>query len=699
MTREKKNQRGKSEEKSTDSGGLTIEVSQLINKYAGGQIPILVDEKDSKQGLINGELLKIYQKGFGGKNLIPLGILYAKGNCPDKNLRWTTDYADYHLNEWTKNDWTSVCKTIRTPKGGEGDKGCEGCDRRHAKLAEGAKDVIAYMCVHGMVDFAMPIFVENEVIAVIFTGQRVPKRNSQWNKAFTENGIFSIEESDESGVDARQVTLDRFEKAEKDYNLDKGTLEKILDKDVDENKEIEVTPQDVEKLRNTLKEAGKHLSNLAESTYKLEKSKAVAALRSGIARSVAGVEVDIERVAKTLPSVVEGISKAAGLICKYFSIDYMLVLNIKAEKSSFRVLLEHAPEQMPWKRGVWVEELNEESFSKLEEALIGLPRLDDSDLWPLRKLPFFDWVATWLRGKHTCRCVAARLDRPGLPSCVLLVGRKTGLRLSDFRPQDRDDFSGIIDDIATVINVILFIDELHSAGEAQDVFLEDIAHDIRNPIQNLLIKIERLKSGLVKSDEVLNEVGRLGAQIRRIHQLSQRVWVLEQIRQGRLELDKAGLVRVHQVIMEVVGTVEDAAKDKNLTIEVAKEIEGWRAIRIDHDLFFHAVLNLVDNAIKYSRIGTEIRIDGEMKLYPKCRISVVNRGVEIKEQYRDKIFKRGFRTPEAKMHIWQGGGIGLCIVKAFADFYEGDIEVKCSPVVGSSDFVIEFRLIFTGAIL
>ena len=409
--------------------------------------------------------------------------------------------------------------------------------------------------------------------------------------------------------------------------------------------------------------------------------------------------MDVERVAETLPSIAEGISKAAGLICKYFGIDYMLVVNIKAEKTSFRILLEHAPEKMPWERGVWAEELEEESFTKLESAFSKMSELDNADLWPSRTLPFFDWVATWLKGKQASRCVAARLDRRGLPPCVLLAGRKTGLRLSDFRPQDRVDFSKVIDDIATVINVLLFIDELHSAGEAQDVFLEDVVHEIRNPIQNLLAKIERLKLGLVEPDEVLNEVGRLGAQIRRIHQLSQRVWVLEQIRQKRLEPDKAGFVRVHQVIMEVVGTVEDAAKDKNLTIEVAKEMERWRAIRIDHDLFFHAVLNLVDNAVKYSREGIEVRIDGEMKLYPKCRISVGNRGVEIKEQYRGKIFKRGFRTPEAKMHIWQGGGIGLCIVKAFADFYDGDIEYKCSQVLGSSDFVTEFRLTFTGAIL
>ncbi len=698
MASEKKNQREKLQEKLVDSEGLGGEVSQLINKYAGGRIPILVDDKDARRGLVNEGLMRVYQEGFGIENLVPLGLLYAKGDCKDKTAKWNEENADYRLNEWSKPYWTGVCHFIRSHK--EGKKKCEDCGRRCAELAEQAGDVIAYMCVHGMVDFVMPIFVEDQVIAVIFTGQRVPKKNSRWNKEFVEEGgIFFLERCDESGVDARQVTIERFKLSEQSCGLEDGTLAAKLKEDLAKSETIEVTPTDVEKLRNKLKEAGQHLSQLAESTYRLEKGKAVAALRSRIAQSVAEVEVDVERVEETLPSVVESISKAAGLICKYFGIDYMLVLNIKAEKSSFRILLENTPEQMPWERGLWVEELEEESFSKLEKALAGLPQLDDADLWTLKKLPFFDWVTTWLKGKRASRCVAARLDRPGLPPCVLLAGRKTGLRLSDFHEQDRNDFSRVVGDIATVINVLLFIDELHSAGEAQNELLEDVAHDIQNPIQNILIKIERLKLGLVQTDEVLNEVGRLGAQIRRIHHLSQKVWVLEQIRQGRLESDKAGWVKIHQVIMEAVGTVEDAAKDRNVTIEVAKETEGWRAIRINHDLFFQAMLNLVDNAIKYSSRGTEIRIDGEMKLYPDCRISVVNRGIEIKEQYRDRIFKRGFRTPEAKMHIWQGGGIGLCIVKAFADLYDGDIEVKCKLVLGTYDFITEFRLTFTGAIL
>ncbi len=197
---------------------------------------------------------------------------------------------------------------------------------------------------------------------------------------------------------------------------------------------------------------------------------------------------------------------------------------------------------------------------------------------------------------------------------------------------------------------------------------------------------------------MLNEVGRVGAQIRRIHRLSERVWVLEQIRRKRWKLDKTRWVKVHEVVREAIAMVKDVAAEKDVQILVAPEMEKWRSIQVDHDLFFHAALNLVHNAVKYSRGSTDVRIDGKMD-YPKCQLSVGNRGVEIKEQYRNSIFKRGFRTPEAEMHIWEGSGIGLCIVKAFTDFYNGTIDYNCERIAGSYDFLTVFRLTITGAIL
>ena len=686
-------------EKGREVGGITGEVRRLIDKYGGGRIPVLVDEKKAEEGLVNEKLLKIYQMGFGAWNLIPLGVLYAKldkEGCKEAAKKWRRGCADYHLNDLSKKFWTNVCKAIRSTGGGKGNEECEHCDRRHAELVEKAENVnvIAYMCVHGLVDVAMPMFVDGEVIAVIFTGQRIPKEGSRWNKEFVEkDGVFSLEKCSKDGVEARKVTLELLEKAEQAYGMTNGILLEKLEEDAREGRgKIEVSPEGVGNIQRELTEAGDHLSRLAQSKYELEKSKAVAGLRGAVARSVADVEVDIERPGKTLPSIVGGISEAAGLICKYFGLDYMLALNLKNEESSFRLLLEHAPCKSPWDKGMWAGELDEEAFRAVEEEISRLSELDDADLWPWRKLPFFEWVSTWLRGKQASKCVATRLNQAGLSPCVLIGGRENGLQLSDFREQDRKDLSKVIGDITTVINVLLFIEELHWAGEAQELFSEDVAHDIRNPVQNLLFMIERLKFGVGHG-----QVDAIGAQVRRIHKLSERVWLLEQIRKEGLQLDKTGRVGVYEVVMEAVAMVRYMAEEKNVGIKVSPEMKKWRAIQVDRKFFFQAMLNLLDNAVKYSREGTEVRIDGKTD-WPNCRIFVINRGIEIKDKYKESIYKRGSRTPEAQMHIRDGSGIGLGIVKAFADIY-GKISCKCEPVYGTYDFVTEFQLGITGDIL
>jgi len=76
-------------------------------------------------------------------------------------------------------------------------------------------------------------------------------------------------------------------------------------------------------------------------------------------------------------------------------------------------------------------------------------------------------------------------------------------------------------------------------------------------------------------------------------------------------------------------------------------------------------------------------------------LSFVNRGIPIHEEDRERIFERYWRSASAKMHVQQGTGIGLALVKAFADRY-GGIEVRSDPIQGTQDYVTEFKLLIRG---
>jgi hypothetical protein len=672
------------------------DVLKLIKKYAAGRIPPLVEDGELKDGLINGELLEIYQRGFAGKHLIPLGILVAR---PDQHGdSYGLNNADYRHNKAGWTNWTQVCRAIRSRPAGE--EMCQMCDRRHATVAVQKGTVVAYMCNHGLIDFAMPIFVEGKPVAVLFTGQRVPHKETLWPPEFLEEGdVFPIADvdGDRGQADAWEMTVKRLQDAETTYGFQPGELFEKMEIDLDQYSSIQVSPSDVVEIQTKLEKASRHLSALAQSTYELEKSKAVSAIRAHIATSVGDISADIRDVSSTLESIIRRMANAADIVCEYFGIDYLFVLNINTEKKRLRLLLSRSKDAPPWPLGQWSDEnaIEQSRLSDLHRVSAQITDVCDLNLSPYSKLPFFDWVLTQAKGKAVGHCIASRLDHPGLAECILLAGRNSGLCMADFRQSDKKDLQLIIRDLAMVANVFQFVSELHAASEAQDLFLEDVAHDIRNPIQVVLVKAEQLKHD---APEVLRpQLAKLAAQIRRIQRLSQNVWLLEQLRHNRLPLDTRKQVMVYQIIRDAIAMVADFADDKNVKINVSQEIASWREIQVDRILFFQAVLNLLDNAIKYSRTGTEVWIDGEM-MYPSCRISVVNRGLGIKEEDLQRIFHRGYRTPEAKTYIHQGSGIGLCIVDEFAKRY-GRVEVKSSPIYGTKDYVTEFRLVIEGKML
>ena len=94
------------------------------------------------------------------------------------------------------------------------------------------------------------------------------------------------------------------------------------------------------------------------------------------------------------------------------------------------------------------------------------------------------------------------------------------------------------------------------------------------------------------------------------------------------------------------------------------------------------VLNLVDNAINYSRPGSKV----EMALVREdgtARLTVADQGIGIPPEAQGRIFDRFYRTDDARAHAPQGTGLGLAICKWIAEVHQGRIDVQSDPGHGS----------------
>ncbi|MCK7514944.1 MAG: ATP-binding protein [Desulfobacterales bacterium] len=160
---------------------------------------------------------------------------------------------------------------------------------------------------------------------------------------------------------------------------------------------------------------------------------------------------------------------------------------------------------------------------------------------------------------------------------------------------------------------------------------------------------------------------------------------------GRIEQDvKSYDLRETDLVPVVAGVVEivrSAAAEDGLDLEVALP-DGPVAVEADADAVRQAVLNLVDNAVKY---GTgRKRVVVRLTATPDgAEIAVRDNGIGIAAGDRDRLFDAFYRSPEAVRHDPKGVGLGLMIVKHVMDAHGGEVGIESEPGRGST-FTLRF---------
>ena len=117
-----------------------------------------------------------------------------------------------------------------------------------------------------------------------------------------------------------------------------------------------------------------------------------------------------------------------------------------------------------------------------------------------------------------------------------------------------------------------------------------------------------------------------------------------------------------------------------LVVQVADDLPE---VEVDKEALSQALINLVNNAIKYSRddkfIGIEARRDGDRIL-----VSVMDRGIGIAKSEQKKIFEKFYRAEDSLVHETKGSGLGLSLVRHIMEAHGGSVELESAPGNGST---------------
>jgi signal transduction histidine kinase len=216
---------------------------------------------------------------------------------------------------------------------------------------------------------------------------------------------------------------------------------------------------------------------------------------------------------------------------------------------------------------------------------------------------------------------------------------------------------------------------------AQSDQLADMIHELRTPISSVIgfIQLMLLKPEITL-DEVRDGLENIYRESSRLSQMINDFLDLSQLETGRTRLEKTR-VNLQTLLQEVVELFYPQAQDQNITLTLDIE-HNLPEIMSDANRLKQVLVNLVDNAIKYSKSGGLVTI---MVSFNEVRvqISIRDTGLGIAQNELEAVFDKFYRVPSHESTA-RGSGLGLPIAKKIIEAHKGDIWVESEVGTGST---------------
>jgi heavy metal sensor kinase len=271
-----------------------------------------------------------------------------------------------------------------------------------------------------------------------------------------------------------------------------------------------------------------------------------------------------------------------------------------------------------------------------------------------------------------------------LSTMVRRAERITAERLNERLPvhNEADDLGNA----AKVFNELL--QRLEDSFTQLKRFTSDASHELRTPLASLRsIGEVSLRNGHT-NEEYRDVIASMLEEVRRLTRLVESLLVISRADSGQIALQLAS-VPVVKLIEEVQDLVGILAEDKQQILHVKGD--PALSIEADRSILRHAILNLIDNAIKYSPEGGEIVIDVHEAPNAIAEITFTDHGSGIAADERDLIFDRFYRSDEGRSREKGGTGLGLSIARWAVEVHKGKIGVD-PDFKGGSRFYIRLPL-------
>ncbi|MBN2182231.1 MAG: HAMP domain-containing protein [Sedimentisphaerales bacterium] len=250
----------------------------------------------------------------------------------------------------------------------------------------------------------------------------------------------------------------------------------------------------------------------------------------------------------------------------------------------------------------------------------------------------------------------------------------------------RLDGAGLADSRGARSGAVIVLSDITRIRRLENLrrdFVANVSHELRTPITSIKGFVETLQEGAItepkEAERFLQIIARHSDRLNAIVEDLLTLSSLEETGgQRKITFEKKHL---KPVLSSVVELSSIKARDKNIKVDLdcGENIQA----KINPALLEQAVLNLVDNAVKYSEPKSTIQIQVRQK-NGMVAVSVHDNGCGIAKKYQERIFERFYVVDKSRSRKLGGTGLGLAIVKHIAEVHGGNVTVQSTLGAGST---------------
>lgn len=227
------------------------------------------------------------------------------------------------------------------------------------------------------------------------------------------------------------------------------------------------------------------------------------------------------------------------------------------------------------------------------------------------------------------------------------------------------------------------IQELKERESYRREFIGNVSHELKTPIFSAQGFAETLLDGALDDEQVNRTfLEKILHNVTRLEHLARDLSAITKIETGEMEMSQEQF-DLAPLFQEIQDSLELKAEEKNITLHTAVADDVASAYG-DKDRIRRVLVNLVDNAIKYTDAGGFVALEARPHSAEEVAFRVEDNGIGIPDEHLPRLTERFYRVDKSRSRNEGGTGLGLAIVKHILGAHDRDLHVESAPDEGST---------------